>query len=63
MTPKDAKKLNRANELMNKAKKLIDEVYASDKDFRYGVQSTPIQNRLNGVIGQLECVDGVLKIN
>ncbi len=63
MTPKDLKKLNQANALMTKAQKLINEVYASDKDFRYGCQSTPIKNRLDGAIGQLECVDGVLKIN
>lgn len=63
MTPKELKKLNKANELMNKAKKLIDEVFETDKDFRYGCQSTPIRNRLDGAIGQLECVEGVLKIN
>jgi hypothetical protein len=63
LSAKEQKELNKANELMNRALKLIYKVVDSNKDFNYGCQSLPIQKRLEGSISQLECVDGIQKIS
>lgn len=63
LSAKEQKELNKANELMNKALKLIYKVVDSNKDFHYGCQSLPIQSRLEGSISQLECVEGIQKIS
>lgn len=43
LSVKEQKELNKANELMNKALKLIYKVVDSNKDFKYGCQSLPIR--------------------